>query len=190
MALSHAAGLRPNPVLEPLVAAPGTGVLVLDSSLRAVSWNQEFLGIMSYPHTVERTADAQAQVAGYVKHLVRFRDTSASGFSLDEYVSGKRRYRCLSFAMCHGPRHMVVLLERSRAGVPSLENVIQQYGLTLREQQTLRCVLDGLSNKEAADRLNISPNTVKVFLRLLMMKMRVSSRSAIFSRLFGLHGLR
>jgi len=44
-------------------------------------------------------------------------------------------------------------------------------------------LLQGLSNKEIANRMNISPNTVNTFFRLIMIKMGVSSRSGILARM-------
>ena len=38
-------------------------------------------------------------------------------------------------------------------------------------------------SKEIADRMTVSPNTVKAFLRLVMIKMGVSSRSAIMAKI-------
>ena len=46
----------------------------------------------------------------------------------------------------------------------------------------MRFLVEGLASKEIAARMQISPNTVKVFLRLAMMKMGVSSRSGIMSK--------
>ena len=43
-------------------------------------------------------------------------------------------------------------------------------------------MMQGLSSKEIATRMNVSPNTVKAFLRVVMIKMGVSSRSAIVGK--------
>jgi DNA-binding NarL/FixJ family response regulator len=43
--------------------------------------------------------------------------------------------------------------------------------------------VQGLSSKEIADRMNISSNTVKTFLRLIMIKMGVSSRMAVVRKI-------
>jgi DNA-binding CsgD family transcriptional regulator len=40
-----------------------------------------------------------------------------------------------------------------------------------------------MSSKAIADRMELSPNTVKTFLRLIMIKMGVTSRSAIVSKI-------
>ncbi len=42
-------------------------------------------------------------------------------------------------------------------------------------------------SKEIAERLKISPNTVKAFVRLVMVKMGVTTRSAVVGKLFGSH---
>jgi DNA-binding CsgD family transcriptional regulator len=42
--------------------------------------------------------------------------------------------------------------------------------------------MQGLTNKEIGQRMNISPNTVKAFLKLIMMKMGVSTRSGIIGK--------
>jgi DNA-binding CsgD family transcriptional regulator len=46
----------------------------------------------------------------------------------------------------------------------------------------------GLTSKEVATRMNISPNTVTAFLRLIMVKMGVTTRSGIVGKLFDQHG--
>jgi len=58
-----------------------------------------------------------------------------------------------------------------------------KYNLTEREQEALKGVSMGLSNKQLAERMNISPNTVRAFLRFIMVKMGVTSRSAIVAKI-------
>jgi len=64
-----------------------------------------------------------------------------------------------------------------------LSEVSKQFNLTRRERDALEYLLQGLSSKEIADRMTVSPNTVKAFLRLVMIKMGVSSRSAIMAKI-------
>ncbi|PYM61035.1 MAG: DNA-binding response regulator, partial [Candidatus Rokuibacteriota bacterium] len=59
----------------------------------------------------------------------------------------------------------------------------EQFNLTRREREALESLLQGLSNKEIASRMNVSPNTVKAFLRLIMLKMEVTSRAAIVAKI-------
>ena len=70
----------------------------------------------------------------------------------------------------------------------TLEMVGAEYRLTVRELQALRGVLTGLTSKEVAEQMSISPNTVKAFLRLVMVKMGVTSRTGILTKLFDQNG--
>jgi DNA-binding NarL/FixJ family response regulator len=74
---------------------------------------------------------------------------------------------------------VAVLLERAPSGIISLARVSLKFKLTSREQEVLQYLLQGLDGKAIAKRMSISPNTVKAFLRLIMTKMDVSSRSAV-----------
>ncbi len=50
-------------------------------------------------------------------------------------------------------------------------------GLTARERQVLRLVAQGLSNKQIAARLHLSPHTVKAHLRSVLDKLHLHSRT-------------
>jgi len=66
-----------------------------------------------------------------------------------------------------------------------LSHVAQQFSLTRREREALEYLLRGLSTKEIANRMTVTANTVKAFLRLIMIKMAVSSRSGIVAKIIG-----
>ena len=55
--------------------------------------------------------------------------------------------------------------------------------LTRRERQVVEFLIQGLTSKEIANRMKISPNTVKVFLRMVMVKMGVSTRSGVIGKI-------
>jgi DNA-binding CsgD family transcriptional regulator len=61
------------------------------------------------------------------------------------------------------------------------------FDFTPREKETVELLMQGLTSKEIAERLKISPNTVKAFVRLVMVKMGVTTRSAVVGKLFGSH---
>jgi DNA-binding NarL/FixJ family response regulator len=54
--------------------------------------------------------------------------------------------------------------------------------LSAREQQVLQSLLDGLSEKQVAARLSLSPDTVHTYVKRLYDKLRVSSRAELLSR--------
>ncbi len=80
------------------------------------------------------------------------------------------------------PLSFAVILERHITGESALVFLARQFDLTARECETVALLLEGLTSKEIATRMKISPNTVKAFLRLVMLKMDVSTRSGIVGK--------
>jgi DNA-binding CsgD family transcriptional regulator len=79
-----------------------------------------------------------------------------------------------------------VLLERNATtSFSALAEISEEFDLTQRERETVEFLLQGFTSKEIATRMNISPNTVKAFLRLVMVKMKVSTRSGIAGKIAG-----
>jgi DNA-binding NarL/FixJ family response regulator len=58
-----------------------------------------------------------------------------------------------------------------------------QRRLTPREQETVTLLATGLTNKEISARMGVSVNTVKAFLRSVMLKLDVTTRAGIVGRL-------
>ena len=71
----------------------------------------------------------------------------------------------------------------SRTPALSPNRPAARFQLTDREIEAVQHLADGLTSKEIAQRMNISPNTVKVFLRLVMLKMGVTTRSGVIGKL-------
>lgn len=73
------------------------------------------------------------------------------------------------------PDMMDLLMEQvRRMPAPSQP---EEWGLTPREQEVLRLVAAGLSNKEIAARMYLSPHTVKAHLRSILDKLHLHSRT-------------
>ena len=81
-----------------------------------------------------------------------------------------------------GSHAVKLLIERGHHVMLELAQISDEYGLTGREKETMRLLLGGLTSKEIASRMRISPNTVKVFLRLIMLKMGVTTRAGIIGK--------
>jgi DNA-binding CsgD family transcriptional regulator len=78
---------------------------------------------------------------------------------------------------------IVLLLEREAQPFFDMPHAAAEFDLTPREQETVEHLLRGLTTKEIADRMKISPSTVNAFLRLVMVKIGVNSRSAVVHRI-------
>jgi two-component system, NarL family, nitrate/nitrite response regulator NarL len=74
-------------------------------------------------------------------------------------------------------RELRLLLEALARSVPSrLVNTTMMSSLTDREMDVVRCLAEGLSNREIAQRLSIRTHTVKNYLSHVFNKLGVSSR--------------
>src|SRR5438309_8780337 len=156
----------------------------MDASLNPISFNAEAILILGYPDRGARVKRAEVFLAEKIRSTLLSARPLGNVPFVTEFRSGRRHYFCRAFlvdAHANGPSHpsMALLLERGPSGLVPLSQVCQQFNLTQREGEALAYLLQGLSSKEIANRMNVSPNTVKVFLRLIMVKMGVSSRSGI-----------
>jgi DNA-binding CsgD family transcriptional regulator len=168
------------------------GVLVIDSSLNLVATNTEAIRILSFPEPSQQIANLDRWLTSKVRSHLIDRDGSKSVTFVDEFRSAKRTYLCRAFplnlglaANRSGPQGSVVFMERKSNNGIRMSDVYERFGLTPREQQTVEALLEGLTSKEIAEQMKISPNTVKAFIRLVMVKMNVSTRSGIVGKLVG-----
>ena len=81
------------------------------------------------------------------------------------------------------PQMLALYMQKDSSVTDAIDVVAAQYHLTDREQEALKGIAIGLTSKEMADRMNISPNTVKSFLRIIMLKMGAATRTGIVSKL-------
>lgn len=167
---------------------PALGFLVADSNLRPLAANEEAVGILTYPGKDGRPqnlAEGFNQKIG--RHLVRSEDLNLGGVAIP-VKSGRRTYFCRAFRL-HGngkgktDATVVMALERGLPASLALSQVSERFRLTPREQETVSLLLQGLANKEMADRMAISVNTVKALLRLVMVKMAASSRADVVAKI-------
>src|SRR4249920_2415294 len=100
-------------------------------------------------------------------------------------------YMCgegLANALQSGPAGRDPKLEREGADKSPMIN-LNEIKITPRDQQVLRLLVQGCSNKEIASQLNISPRTVKQHLRTLFLRAgirdgrkRVKLATAMFAK--------
>ncbi len=63
------------------------------------------------------------------------------------------------------------------------DNIARTFLLTEREREALIGISIGLGNKKLADRMSISPNTVKAHIRLIALKMGVRTRGEMLAKI-------
>jgi DNA-binding CsgD family transcriptional regulator len=161
------------------------GVLVMDASLQPVWLNAEAAQILSYPQEPD---SSKTSAAWGQKIRSSFGKQPLGSPSLTELTSGRRRYLCRAFllkvhAKGNGGPSVAVLLERSPHGMSTLSMAYAQYQLTRREQQALELLSVGLDTKEIANSMQISTNTAKVYVRMVMAKMGANSRLEVLAKI-------
>jgi len=164
------------------------GFLLIDSFLRPVSFNAEAVEILNYPDKFANLTHPAALLAAKIRLSLVCRRAPGESPFMTEFRSGRRRYFCRAFSVdscVKDPSHpsIAVLLERGPSGLVPLWLASQQFNLTQREREVLEYPTQGLTSKAIANRMDIHPNTVKAFLRMIMIKTGVSSRSAMVVKL-------
>ncbi len=115
---------------------------------------------------------------------------SPDSYFIDLFVSGRRKYRVKGIHLYDrkGPAqkkrsYFMFTLERIHRDSVNLARIFRESKLSKREQDIVYQILADKGNKEIADALGLSLNTVKVYLKNLMRKINVTSRAGIVSHL-------
>jgi DNA-binding CsgD family transcriptional regulator len=163
------------------------GFVLLDSTLHPVLLNRSAAEILSYPLKPGTQKGQHSLLAERVRIMLVASPSPGGSPIVSEFRSGNRLYHCHTFRVDaqtneYSQLSLAVIFDRGSPASLSLRQAAQKYHLTTREQQVLEYLLQGLTSKEIADRMSISTNTVKAFLRLIMIKMGVSTRSGILGK--------
>lgn len=178
-AIDKAGKRQPTPISLP-------GLLLVGPRRELIACNSEAVNILVYPNKPDKPQDLRLLVAAKIP-IDQF--SKGSQLKTVEFMSGRRRYRCTAHPLeIHGksPVTTAFLLHRCPSTELMLFGISARYNLTARERETTGYLLHGLTSKEIAQQMNISPNTVKAFMRLVMTKMGVTTRAGIVGRMAGI----
>lgn len=161
------------------------GLLVLDASLNPVAADRGAAAILATANQ-----DSPGQALHLPPELAEpLKEHQANGLPANlQFRAGNAGYNCRAFIM--NPQNaetgqvLVALhFQKDNSVSNSIARVAAHYHLTEREQQALEGIAAGLTSKEIASGMNISPNTVKSFLRIIMLKMDVPTRVGLVGKL-------
>jgi len=161
-------------------------------SLLPVAYNREALQILAFPNLPEELVHPSADLARHIGAKLVSRSSKGARKFVAEFQSGNRTYRCRAVNVCSDAKDggdpsratTLILLERRASPSRQLKRQAgEKFGLTPRERQMVELLIEGMTTKEMAQALQLSPNTIKSFLRLVMAKMGVSTRSGIVGKL-------
>lgn len=165
------------------------GFVLLTSSMVPTFVNRPATEILAYPQRPEDfRRNFDAFLVKRIHEVLLSKDSSRAPVLVSQFTSGRRMYRCRAFQVSakqsDSEPAFAVIFERASTGSFSLAQVSEKFHLTVREREVMQYLLNGLTTKEIASGMAISPNTVKAFLRMIMVKMGVSTRSAIVGKAF------
>jgi DNA-binding CsgD family transcriptional regulator len=166
------------------------GLVLVDESLNLVAANFEAVQILAFPESPEKLGNLGGWLTKKIHSCLVERKSSSRSSFVTEFRSAKRTYLCRAFPLNTGANvparpTLALMLERKSNGGGTVEEISERFGLTPREQETMRLLAEGFCSKEIAARMKISPNTVKAFVHLVMVKMGVSTRSGIIGKMIG-----
>lgn len=166
----------------------GVGFLLVDCSLSPISFNGEAIQILGYPDNIENLTRSELLLTEEIRSRLTTEQSTGDSLFVTQFQSGRRRYFCRAFQIDTNTGGsdrpgVAVLFERGPSALVPLSQVGKQFNLTQREQEVLEYLLQGMKSREIASRMKLSPNTVRAFLRLIMIKTGVSSRSAIVGKI-------
>jgi DNA-binding CsgD family transcriptional regulator len=161
----------------------------MDPAMKPIFVDPAAARILVYPQHVEAHKNLGDFLAGKIRSTLLAGQSASGPVFVSKFHSGKRLYFCHAFrvngmAEAHSTPSIAVLFERTSRKLLCLAEVSEKFHLTVREQEVIQHLFLGLTSKEVATRMGISANTVKAFLRLIMVKMGVSTRSGIIGRAF------
>lgn len=172
------------------VSAPvsSDGFVLFDSSMNPIFVNLSATQILAYPDNAEHQDD---HVLAKIHSKLLIKQSSGLPVLASKFQSGRRFYLCRAFRVSSPTEKnfqmsLAVIFERGSPRSVPLEDLWERFHLTAREREVSQYLLHGLTSKEIAARMAISPNTVKAFLRLIMVKMGVSTRSGIIGKAFSI----
>jgi two-component system, NarL family, nitrate/nitrite response regulator NarL len=113
-----------------------------------------------------------------IDHAVRALDAGASGYvlkgsSADDLLNAIRAVRLGDTFIAQGFAGKVIAALRNASLRKAAARAIK---LSIREEQIVRLLLRGRTNREIADQLHISEKTVKHYMTVLMQKLNVRNR--------------
>jgi DNA-binding CsgD family transcriptional regulator len=162
------------------------GFILLDSSFKLLAANGEALRVLAFPTDPARIQRVDTFLGDKLRTGLMVGRGSAATF-VSEFRSGRRRYTCAALRLEGRPNSnggaVLLLLERPAQHFVELTTLAAEYDLTPRERESVEFLVQGLTTKEIAVRMSVSPSTISTFLRLVMVKMGTNSRNGIVGKI-------
>jgi DNA-binding CsgD family transcriptional regulator len=163
------------------------GIVLADMSFTPLAMDQGAIAILTDLNR-QRGEDGAVTIPRDLVIALQKRDLRNSGHVRIQVQGQRQAYRCRACfmeprsRMLGGPV-LTLHFRRISSAADAIRSFSETYGLTPREEEVLAGISTGLTSKELAERMNISPNTVKTYLNLIMRKLDVTTRAGIVGKL-------
>ena len=157
-------------------------LVLLDSSLRIIAYDRGAVSILGCAS--ESSRRVAISLPGDILNRIqncKLRDLPSLKIHLtrDQHRFIGRAYLMEWAAWVLSPTIIAVHFVKALELNDTIQKCVVRYHLTTREQEVLSGLSLGLSTNKIANRMEISPNTVKVYLHNIMAKMGACSRTEI-----------
>ncbi|MEW6608379.1 MAG: LuxR C-terminal-related transcriptional regulator [bacterium] len=121
------------------------------------------------------------------KGLTKTEQGNTPVYILDTLKSDRRFYLVKGLSLSNHKssqeedNRFIFILERMNVDKLNLSLISRQFSLNQREQDIVRLLIEERGNKEIAQILGLSLNTIKSYLKILMRKLSVTSRAGIIA---------
>jgi len=172
-----------------LTTPPEEGVILVNLSLKAIAFDAGAAALLKQHGQQRGKHESGFQIPEEILSLFRNRKNGNGSSERTSLRIGAHQYICRTYMMESQNQPMFLLhLQKDMAAADAVYRIAEEYDLTDREQQALLGLAQGLTSKEVAAEMGISPNTVKAYVRLIMIKMGVTRRAAIVGKLLEYSG--
>jgi len=173
---------------RPVRSSPG--LILVGPERNQLACSTEALQILSYPNPPSGETRIGTLLKNTIASLFKQHSGTDADYAMAEFISGRRQYRCTRYVLnvqgLPAAKTAVILLERTDSPAVTVQEVCLGLNMSHREREAVGWLARGLTSKEIAQHMGISPNTVKSFLRLVMTKAGVSTRTGLIGRVTGI----
>lgn len=167
---------------------PLEGIILVDLAFHPVAVNDDGRSILN---ELGEAKEAEGCLPGLPSQLEKALHAVAPGDLSTTTVrisSDDSHYTCEVFVM--QPQNpalleplLAIYVRKERSMTEAVRHAARSYRLTEREQEALLGIASGLTSRQIAEKMRISPNTVNAFMRLIMVKMGVTTRAGVVGKL-------
>jgi DNA-binding NarL/FixJ family response regulator len=176
---------------KPLSPLGFSGLLLTDASLRPIASNREARAILGYSGRSGTKKRLVSAVPKGVLERIRQANSGEGLALLTSLRAGGVEYTCRVYFMDSykdnssvAERILAFVIDKNWADKhAATSEVATHFNLTEREREVFKWLCVGLTDKQIADKMEISPNTVKCFVRLIMIKMGVGTRTGVMAKI-------